>query len=179
MRFAVIGIDHRHIYHMIGGLIEAGAHCAGFVAATTDIKVLEGIAERFPQLRPVDDARVFLDDPAIDIILTAAVPRDRAAIAMAAMRAGKDVMSDKPGITDREQLAAVEEIARETGRIFSICFSERFVVPATAIAERLLDEGAIGRVIQTIGLGPHRLNRPIRPAWFFETAAYGGILVDI
>jgi len=40
-------------------------------------------------------------------------------------------------------------------------------------------EGAIGRVIQTIGLGPHRLNRAIRPAWFWEREAYGGILVDI
>jgi predicted dehydrogenase len=34
-------------------------------------------------------------------------------------------------------------------------------------------------VVQTVGLGPHRLNRAIRPAWFFDAAAYGGILADI
>lgn len=179
MRFAVIGIDHRHIYHMISGLIEAGAQCAGFVSTTTDIKVLEGIRERFPDLPPVADAKVFLDDRNIDVIITAAVPSDRASIAIAAMRAGKDVMTDKPGITDSMQLAEVQKIAAETGRIFSICFSERFIVPSTGVAQKLINDGAIGRVIQTIGLGPHRLNRAIRPAWFFEPAFYGGILVDI
>jgi predicted dehydrogenase len=30
-----------------------------------------------------------------------------------------------------------------------------------------------------IGLGPHRLNAPTRPKWFFEKAKYGGILCDI
>jgi len=34
-------------------------------------------------------------------------------------------------------------------------------------------------VLQTIGLGPHRLNRALRPDWFFDIAHYGGILVDI
>lgn len=179
MRFAVIGIDHRHIYHMIGGLIEAGAECAGFVSQTTDGKILEGIRERFPALTSVPDGRLFLDDPSIDIIITAAVPNERAAIAIAAMQAGKDVMADKPGITDYAQLAEVEKVAAETGRIFSICFSERFVVPATGVAQRLIADGSIGRVIQTVGLGPHRLNRSIRPDWFFDPAFYGGILVDI
>jgi predicted dehydrogenase len=179
MRFAVIGIDHRHIFHMIGGLIEAGAECAGFVSTTTDTKVLAGIRERFPDLKPVSDAGVFLDDPAVDIVITAAVPNERSAIAVAAMQAGKDVMTDKPGIVDTRHLAQVEKVAKETGRIFSICFSERFVVPATAMAQSLINDGAIGRVIQTIGLGPHRLNRTIRPAWFFDPAFYGGILVDI
>ena len=44
---------------------------------------------------------------------------------------------------------------------------------------KLVADGAIGRVIQTIGLGPHRLNRAIRPAWFFDVGAFGGILTDI
>lgn len=179
MRFAVIGIDHRHIYHMIGGLIEAGAQCAGFVEKTSDQNVLKGLQERFPALRSVDDPEVFLNDPDIDIILTAAIPSERAAIAIAAMQAGKDVMSDKPGIVDAGQLAEVEKVVVETGRIFSICFSERFVVPAVGLARKLVADGAIGRVIQTIGMGPHRLNRHIRPEWFFDTASYGGILNDI
>ncbi|MEP7452708.1 Gfo/Idh/MocA family oxidoreductase [Phyllobacterium sp. SB3] len=179
MRFAVIGIDHRHIYHMIGGLIGAGAECAGFVSQTSDGKILEGIRERFPSLKSVPDGRIFLDDPTVDIIITAAVPNERAAIAIAAMQAGKDVMTDKPGITDSDQLVEVEKVVAETGRIFSICFSERFVVPATGVAQRLIADGSIGRVIQTVGLGPHRLNRSIRPDWFFDPSFYGGILVDI
>jgi predicted dehydrogenase len=88
-------------------------------------------------------------------------------------------MVDKPGIVSRAQLEAVERVTAETGRIFSICFSERFLTPSTDVALKLVADGAIGRVVQTIGLGPHRLNRALRPAWFFDPAAYGGILVDI
>jgi predicted dehydrogenase len=58
-------------------------------------------------------------------------------------------------------------------------YSERLENRATVRAGELVREGAIGRVLQTIGLGPHRLNAASRPAWFFERARYGGILCDI
>jgi predicted dehydrogenase len=95
------------------------------------------------------------------------------------MRHGKDVLMDKPGVTTESDLAVLERTVSETGRIFSICFSERFLVPSTAVALRLIREGAIGRVVQTAGFGPHRLNAAIRPDWFFDPASYGGILCDI
>ena len=178
LRFAAIGLDHRHIYHHVGELIAAGAECAGYCPSTSDPRVLEGFRERFPALRPVD-RQALLDDPSIDIICCAAIPQDRAGIAIAAMRRGKDVMVDKPGVTAQSQLDAVRASVAETGRIFSVCFSERFVVPASEIAAKLIADGAIGKVVHTVGLGPHRLNRAIRPAWFFDPDRSGGILVDV
>ncbi|APH70721.1 Gfo/Idh/MocA family protein [Aquibium oceanicum] len=178
LRFAAIGLDHRHIYHMVGELLAEGAVCAGFCPETSDPRVLEGFRERFPDLAPVERERLF-DDPSVNIVLSAAIPRDRPGIATRAMRAGKDVMVDKPGATTLDQVEAIGKVAAETGRIFSICFSERFIVRACEAATRLVEAGEIGRVVQTVGLGPHRLNRPIRPGWFFEHAAHGGILVDI
>jgi predicted dehydrogenase len=178
MRFAAIGLDHRHIYHMVGELLAAGAQCAGYCPETSDPRVLAGFLERFPQL-PALNRQALLDATDIDAILCAAIPRDRAGIAIAAMRRGKDVMCDKPGITSLEDLAAVQAVVAETGRIFSICFSERFVVPSTLVAAKLIADGAIGRVVHTTGLGPHRLNRAIRPAWHFDASTYGGILADI
>jgi predicted dehydrogenase len=178
MRFAAIGIDHRHIYHMVGGLLEAGAECAGFDSATSDPRVLEGFRERFPQV-PEVAAEHLLDDPSVALVACAGIPAERAALAVRAMRAGKDVMVDKPGVTSFDQLAEVERAVAETGRIFSVCFSERFIVPATIVAGKLIADGAIGRVVQTLGLGPHRLNRGIRPGWFFDKRNFGGILTDI
>ena len=178
LRFAAIGLDHRHIYHLIGENIAAGAQCAGYCPQTSDPKVVEGVRERFPALPAVERDRLF-DDPAIDFVVTAAIPIDRAGIAVRAMKAGKDVIADKPGAISLDQVAEIEAVAAETGRIFSICFSERFVVRACEAASRLVQAGTIGRVVQTVGLGPHRLNRAIRPDWFFERDAYGGILVDI
>jgi len=177
--FAAIGLDHRHIYHLIGELLAAGARCAGYWTGTSDPKVLEGVRERFPQLRAFDDADALLDDPAIDLIVSASVPAQRAALAVRAMQRGKDVLVDKPGVTSFEQLAAVRQAVAQTGRIFSICFSERHIVPAVGVALKMVADGAIGDVVQTVGLGPHRLNRALRPGWFFDRRHFGGILVDI
>jgi predicted dehydrogenase len=88
-------------------------------------------------------------------------------------------MSDKPGCTSLEQLGELERVATGTGRIWSVNFSERFEVRAVTRAAELVRAGAVGRVVQTLGLGPHRLNRHLRPAWFFERERYGGILCDI
>ena len=152
LRFAAIGLDHRHIYHLVGELIAAGAECAGYCPLTSDPRVLEGFRERFPDLKPVDRDRLF-DDPTVNIVCSAAIPKDRPQIAIRAMRAGKDVMVDKPGAITLDQVDEIEATARATGRIFSICFSERFVVRACVAAARLVAEGAIGRVIETVGLG--------------------------
>jgi predicted dehydrogenase len=172
-------LDHRHIYHHVGDLMAAGATCVGYWPQTSDPKVLAGFQERFPDVPAVEDKRALLEDRSIDAICSAAVPRDRALIAVEAMRHGKDVMVDKGAVISFEQLDLVRRAVEETGRIFSICFSERFVVPSTEVAARLIAEGAIGRPIQTVGLGPHRLNKAIRPAWFFDPESCGGILIDI
>jgi predicted dehydrogenase len=178
LRFAAIGLEHRHVYHHVEHLVREGAQCAGYCPQTTDPRVLAGFCERFPDV-PAVERRRLIEDPSIDIVCIAAIPSERAAIAIDAMRHGKDVMVDKPGVTTLEDLAAVQACVAETGRVFSICFSERFVVPAVELAAQLVAQGEIGRVVQTTGLGPHRLNRAIRPPWFFDPRAYGGILVDI
>ena len=178
-RFAVIGLDHRHVFEMTGELIAAGMQCAGYWPETTDPRVLAGFRKRFPDLPEVADRRRLLENAEVDLIVTAAVPRDRAALAVEAMRHGKDVMADKPGVTSFAELGELRQAAAETGRIFSVCFSERFQVPAVEEALSLVRSGAIGRVVQTTSLAPHRLNAAIRPSWFFDTAAHGGILCDI
>jgi predicted dehydrogenase len=179
MRFAAIGLDHRHIYDLVGGLIGAGLDCAGYWPQTSDPRVLKGLRERFPHLVAVEDRDALMRDATIDIVCCAAVPRDRAAIAIEAMRNGKDIIVDKPGVITAEGLEQIQRAVAETGRIFSICFSERLIVPAGEVAAKLVADGAIGRVIQTVGLGPHRFNRAIRPSWFFDPAQAGGILADI
>ena len=179
LRFGVIGIDHRHIYHLIQGLLDAGASCAGYVPHTSDPKVLQGLQERFPDLRACTDPEALLQDPRIELIVSAAIPAQRADIAIAAMQHGKDVLVDKPGVTTTEQLQRVQHMVAQSGRIFSICFSERHIVPAVQEALKWVQDGAIGTPIQTLGMGPHRLNAAIRPAWFFDATQCGGILVDI
>ena len=176
-RFAAIGLDHRHVYDLTEGLIAAGAECVGYNPDTSDPRVLAGFRKRFPHVPSADKERL-LDDPAIDFIVLSAVPADRAAIAVAAMRRGKDVMTDKPGVTTLAQLEEVERTVAETGRSWSICLG-RLASPASQAALAVVRSGEIGRLVQITSLAPHRLNRALRPAWFFDRPAYGGIINDI
>jgi predicted dehydrogenase len=95
------------------------------------------------------------------------------------MKRGKDYMSDKPGFTTLEQLAEARRVQRETGQIYSVCYSEHFETRSTVYAGELVQAGAIGKVVQTIGLGPHRTSLPTRPEWYFQREKYGGVLCDI
>ena len=176
-RFAAIGLDHRHIYDLTQDLLDAGAECAGYNPDTTDPRVLAGFRKRFPHVPAAETVRL-LDDPSIDFVVIAARPCDRAELAIAAMRRGKDVMVDKPGVTTSEQLAAVERAVTETGRIWSVCIG-RLASPAVQEALRIVRSGELGRVVHTTSLAPHRLNRALRPSWFFDKPAYGGIINDI
>ena len=177
-KLGVLGIDHGHIFGMLSNMQAQGCTCDAWWSdgpAVTETK----FREVFPDLTRVDDRRRILDDPEIAMVLISAVPADRAQLAIEAMEAGKDVMVDKPGCITLDQLAAVREAQARTGRIWTVNFSERFEVPAVTKADELVSGGAIGRVVQTVGLGPHKQNLRTRPDWYFVRERFGGILCDI
>lgn len=178
VKLGVLGIDHGHIFNMLGNMLAEGCRCESWWSE--DGAVTQSDFERdFPDLTRVPDRRTILDDAEIGMILISAVPQDRAELAIEAMRSGKDVMVDKPGCTTLEQLSELRQTVAETGRIWSVNFSERFEVPAVVKAEELVASGAIGRVKQTLGMGPHQQGLDNRPPWYFKRQRFGGILCDI
>ena len=177
IRFAAIGLNHSHIYGQTKALLDAGAELVSVYAEEDDLAA--DYIKAFPQARRVADKRAILEDNSIHMVVSATIPDVRAATAIEIMRHGKDVMVDKPGVITLDELAAVKAVQAETGRIFSVCFSERFENRATEKASQLVAAGAIGRVVQTVGLGPHALRNNPRPDWFFQRKRYGGILCDI
>jgi predicted dehydrogenase len=177
IRFSVIGINHNHINSQVEAVQRGGGELVAVFAKEPDL--LAGFTKRFPTAKVAKSPDEIYDDKSIQLIVSAAIPDERAPIGIRAMRAGKDYMADKPGITTLEQLAEARKVQAETRRIYSIMYSERFENRATVRAGELVKAGAIGQVVQTIGLGPHRTNLSTRPPWFFETARYGGILCDI
>jgi predicted dehydrogenase len=178
LHIGIVGIDHRHIYGMAAQMQAVGAVLVCWWTEGAP-ETLEGFEKRFPDLPRMERAQDVISRDDIDLILLSGIPSERADFAISAMQAGKDVMSDKPGCTTLDQLNRVKDCVAQTGRIWSIDFSERFEVPAATRAAELVAAGAIGRVIQTIGIGPHRLNLNTRPDWFFDPEKFGGILTDI
>jgi predicted dehydrogenase len=178
LKIGVIGADHVHVFGMLQGMLAEGAVCKGYWTGS-EPDALDQVTLNFGDIPRVEDRRALLDDPEIALVLVAAEPSARARLSIEAMRYGKDVMSDKPGCLTLEDLAELRRAADETGRIWSVNFSERCQVRAMAKAADLVSRGEIGDVVQTVGLGPHRLNRHLRKSWFFDPSRQGGILADI
>lgn len=177
LKFGVIGINHGHIYGQCDSVIRGGGELTKFYAAEDDLAA--AFQERYPNVRRVRDERSILEDRQIKLVISAAIPVQRAPIGIRVMRAGKDYMADKPGIITLEQLAEVRRLQAETGRIYSITYSERFENRASVRAGELIQQGLIGDVVQTAGFGPHRIIPEVRPAWFWDPSQYGGIICDI
>jgi predicted dehydrogenase len=177
IRFSVININHNHIYGMADAVTRGGGQMIAFYAKEPDL--VAAFAKRYPQAKLAASEKEILEDNSIQLILSSGIPVERAPLGIRAMQHGKDYLVDKPGITTLEQLAEARRVQKATKRIYSIMYSERFENRATVKAGELVKSGAIGKVIQTIGLGPHRMTPQSRPEWFFDKKRFGGIITDI
>ncbi len=162
MRLAVVGADHVHLFEIVDRLVKAGAET---VAHTADGSLVGAYADwRTDSVeRSFDD---ILADDTIDLVVTAAIPNQRADIALAAIAAGKHVVTDKPGLTTMAQLDAIRAaVAGRPGRPWTVLFTERYENRAIAEAVRLARSGAVGphrprdrrRSAHDVGQAPPRL----------------------
>lgn len=177
IRFSVININHNHIYGMVDAVTRGGGQLVSFYAKEPDL--VAAFAKKYPTAKLAGSKKEILEDKSIQLIMSSGIPVERAPLGIEVMKHGKDYLVDKPGITSLEQLKDVRAVQKETKRIYSIMYSERHENRATVKAGELVKAGAIGKVIQTIGMGPHRMNPKSRPEWFFDKQYYGGIITDI
>ena len=178
INLGIIGIDHGHIFDMLDEMLKEGCTCDYFWTEGSPLTLKE-FNQKYPNIKRVENKSEILNDNKIDMILISSIPKDRAINSIEALKSGKDVMVDKPGCTTLDQLEDLKRTVKQTGKIWSVNFSERFHVAAVAKAEQLVAEGKIGKVKQTLGTGPHRQGNYERPNWFYERESYGGIITDI
>ncbi len=174
--FAAAHLDHGHIYGQCNGLVEAGAQLRWVYDA--DPAKVAAFQQCYPGVQAARSLDEILNDPAVQLVAAAAIPNLRGALGCRVMEAGKDYFTDKTPFTTLDQLDQAKAVVARTGRKYAVYFSERLHVESAMYATDLVRQGAIGRVLQVIGLGPHRLG-PDRPDWFFRKEQYGGILCDI
>ncbi len=175
--FAAAFLEHGHIYGQCNGLVEAGAVLKWVYDA--DPAKVAAFTKAYPQVRVARSFEEILADDEVRLVAAAAVPCDRGPIGCRVLRAGKDYFTDKTPFTTLAQLDEARRVVAETGRKYAVYYSERLHTESGMFAADLVRAGAVGRVVQVAGFGPHRLSKPARPAWFFERAKYGGILCDI
>jgi predicted dehydrogenase len=186
IKFAVCGASHDHIYGMVGAIQRGGGELvAAWVGEADKLAIFK---KRFPDVKIVKTQEEIINDSSIQLVLSSQIANERAPLGVRVMNHGKDFLSDKPGITTLEQLAEVRATIAKTKRIYAIMYSERLEVKAAVYAGKLVQEGAIGKVIQTINIAPHQILQKGggnagggsgRPDWFWNPTQYGGILCDI
>ena len=177
IRFSVIGLNHSHIYGMVDALIGGGGELVAVYSREAEL--LPSFTKRYPLAKVSASEEEILADNSIKLVASASIPVDRAPLGIRVMKSGKDYMTDKPGILTFDQFEEVKKVQKETKRIYSIMYSERLGNRASVKAGELVQSGAIGKVVQTVGLGPHRMQPKNRPVWFFDPDKAGGVLCDI
>ena len=177
IRFSVIGMNHGHINSLVETVIKGGGQLVSFFAKEPELSA--AFAKTYPNAKSAGSKQEILEDNSIQLIVSAAIPNERGPLGIESMLHGKDFMVDKPGITSLEQLGEIRKVQKISKRIFSILYGDRLENKATKKAGELVKDNAIGKVIQTIGLGPHKMNPATRPDWFFQKEKYGGILTDL
>ncbi len=176
--FAATHLDHGHIYGQCNGLTEAGGTLRYVYDDNPDR--VAAFLKAFPKAKPVERFEDIMDDPEVRLVAAAAVPNERGPLGVRVMQSGKDYFTDKTPFTSLDQLQTAREVATQTGKKYAVYYSERLHVESAIFAGQLIQEGAIGKVVEVVGFGPHRIGDPLsRPAWFYEKEKYGGILCDI
>ena len=110
----------------------------------------QAFAEAMGIPRAVDDWRLIVDDPAIDLIDIATPNNLHFPIAMAAMERGKAVYCEKPMALSRTEAEAMAAAAKRTGARTFVAFNNIFN-PSTQLAKRLIERGDIGEPRQFLG----------------------------
>jgi predicted dehydrogenase len=175
--FAAVGLDHGHIDGMCNGLLEAGGQLR-WVYDPDPAKVA-AFLERYPAAVAARSEQEALDDAEVQLVASAAIPVNRADLGLRVLDHGKHYFTDKPPMTTLDQLAQTRAKTNATGKKYAVYYSERLHVESAVYAGQLIEDGEIGRVLQVMGMGPHRMNPSTRPDWFFDRRSYGGILCDI
>jgi predicted dehydrogenase len=178
IKFAAIGLNHGHVYAMIKGLLNTGkAECVSYF--TEEPENQAQMLRAFPNVPLAQSESQILENPEIQLICSASINDQRASLAVKAMQHGKDFFVDKPGATTLSQLDEIERVQKLTGRSWFVWYSGRLIDPTSHKALELIRNGELGRIVNFIGVGPHKLNRHKRPAWAFQEDQYGGILNDL
>jgi predicted dehydrogenase len=175
--FAATHLEHGHIYGQCNGLIEAGAQLKWVY--DPDEKKVAAFTARYPGVKIARSVDEILADADVKLVTAAAIPCERGPLGIRVMEAGKDYFTDKAPFTTLQQLDDAKAAVARTRQKYMVYYSERLHVESAMFATDLVASGAIGRVVQVVGLGPHRLSKAVRPDWFWRKAQFGGILCDI
>lgn len=146
-----------------------------------NIKVV-AVADEIPAKDPGGDIRFYenwqeLAKENVDIISIATPPSSHAEIACELMRAGKNVLIEKPLATNLEDAQKIKETMIQTGKIATVDFMLRFN-PIIEALEELSSDNTLGQ-IRHVNVENYAQDQMLPPEhWFWDKDIAGGILIE-
>lgn len=134
-----------------------------------------GIAEAAPAASVIDDFDVVLNDSEIDVVLICTPTGTHRDLAVRALRAGKNVVLEKPISLTMDDGRAIHNEAVRSGKVFMVAQVVRFF----AGYRQLADDVAAGKLGRLVSARATRLSsKPDWADWLRDFAEAGGMLVD-
>lgn len=155
-------------------LIDAapGLHLAAVVSTRP-----EAVHANWPDVAVIGDFDTMLADPSIELVVIATPNPLHAPQAIAALKAGKHVVVDKPFAIDAREAQAIADAAKASGKV-CVAFQNRRWDSHVLTFKRFLDEGRLGDVAEVF-LRYDRL-RPVVPTrWRDQDLPGSGMLYDL
>lgn len=181
IKVAVCGLAHGHVYCIIEDLLKVDG--ITFNGVYDDNSQYTCFASEKYNVRGYESLDQLIENEKVDLIVTAAVNNKKVDIIEKAFENGISVVADKPLVTSLEDLELVknayEKAKSRYGNIFLYMYLSRRFAANVNKAKQLIDQGAIGEIVEFVAFRPHRLAPQGRPDWMFEREKYGGIIVDL
>jgi predicted dehydrogenase len=129
------------------------------------------------------DLDAALTDPAYEVYFDAQVTSERDRAVRTALEASRHVYCEKPIAKDLESALALARLAEATGVRHGVV-QDKLFLPGLRTLKRLLDAGALGRVLAVRGefgywVFPGPEPEPQRPSWNYRAEDGGGIVADM
>lgn len=177
MHIAFAGFRHGHIYALY------------HLAKDHDEVEIVGAWEENPSARQkavsehgvefcYDSYEQLLADERVEAVAIGNYYAARGAMIIAALRAGKHVICDKPMCTSEDEMKEIQRLAEETRLSVFIMLDLRYH-PNVLAAKQLIEQGEIGEVHNIYFGGQHPLLYGTREGWYFEKGKHGGVINDI
>lgn len=126
-----------------------------------------------PGCQPLPELAAALSDPAVDACIISTLNGALAPLALAAVRAGKHVLVEKPGALNSIQLRAVQAAAAQTGVKVRLGYNHRFH-PALRKARELFESGVLGPMMFLRGRYGHGGRKGYECEWRADPSLSGG-----
>lgn len=177
LNLAFVGFRHGHInglYQQARENPEVNIAAAFEEDEAARRAAAEALGVQFTHERYED----LLADPTIDAVAIGDYFGIRGSRAIAALKAGKHVIADKPLCTSLEELDKIEKLSREKGLKVGCMLDLRLSAWVEPVRQFIFD-GKLGEIHQIFFSAQHPLNWGTRPGWYFEAGKQGGTINDI